>query len=405
MQPVKLAITAGVLLTTTQLYATSEPGLVFYSDNDNDQVYKIDIPNMSVRAITNTADQPYPIDLAGFNRIYVTTRNDPSVGVINVCTYVEETRLALNHIPRSSTYNSKNKRILVSGKDKPQTTLIKVKSSQIKQVVGSEIYTPPADFGGSNATGHAFWVSKRRFLQLDRTTRTIQMYRRNGALLDTLQVPSAVHHVLRAGSDFYAVLEGSPLQGIRPGLLRFQINGGALQQTGLVFLEDPNGGGPSAAVMGGHHASIHPDGVLMYMGSTEGNLFVIDRNTMTVVAMTNAGLGAGHTTFAADRNLALITNHNDTFVSVIDTLTHQNIADIPVASAPPFGRKSQGHTASVSPDGDFYYGAASHDGVFFEIDLQQLAVSRTLPIANTYLLQGTFLWGEQPDSVGGETCI
>ena len=40
-----------------------------------------------------------------------------------------------------------------------------------------------------------------------------------------------------------------------------------------------------------------------------------------------------------------------------------------------------------------------------EIDLQSLSVSRTLPIANTYLLQGSFLWGEQPDSVGGETCI
>ncbi len=392
-------LTAGLIAYSSTTLATSEPGIVFYSDNDNDKVYKIDIPSMTLLASVNTADQPYPVDLAGPNQIYAITRNDPSVGVINICTFQETTRLALNHKPRSSSYNPKNHSTLISGKDKPQTTLVKAKNSQIKQVVGSEIYIPPADFGGSNATGHPFWVSKHRFLQLDRTTRNLQYYSVNGVLLDSLALPSAMHHILQAGSDYYAVLEGSPAFGVYPGLLRFSISGNQLVQTGQVSLT-----GFDPAIMGAHHADFHPDGVHIYMGSTEGHLFVIDRNSMSVTAVVNVGLGAGHTVFAPDRNLAIITNHNDTFISVIDTTTHTLLQNITVASTPPAGRKSQGHTASVSPDENFYYAIASHDGTFYELDLNQMAITRSLYLGG-YTLQGSFLWGQQPTSIGSEICL
>jgi DNA-binding beta-propeller fold protein YncE len=392
-------LTSTLLLSSFSALATTEPGIVFYSDNDNDRVYKIDIPSMTLLASVDTADQPYPVDLAGPNKIFAITRNDPSVGIINICTFEEETRLALNHKPRSSSYNPQNHSSLISGKDKPQTTLVKVKNAQIKLLVGSEIYNPPVDFGGSNATGHPFWVSKHRFLQLDRTTRNLQYYSVKGDLLDTLVLPSAMHHILQAGSDYYAVLEGGPQQGIYPGLVRFAINGNHLVQTGEVSLT-----GFDPAIMGSHHADFHPDGIHIYMGSTEGHLFVIDRNAMTVVAVAEVGLGAGHTVFAPDRSIAIITNHNDTFVSVIDTNTHTNIQNITVANAPPSGRKSQGHTASVSPDENFYYGIASQDGTFYEIDLNQMAITRSLYLGG-YTLQGSFLWGEQPGKIGHDICL
>lgn len=394
-----------LLLPMSPAWATTEPGTLFYSDNDNDQVYKIDIPSMTILSVTDTEASPYPIDLAGNNRIYVSTRDDSSVGIINICTFEEEIRLALNHQPRSSTYNADKKRILVSGKNKPQTTLIKTRNSQIKLLVGSETYTQPNDFGGSNATGHPFWVSNNRFLQLDRTTKQLQLYKKNGALLDVLPMPTAMHHIIRNGSDFYAVLEGSPANGIRPGLLRFEITGKNLNQTGLVYLTNPLGNTPDPWLMGGHHASFHPDGDLIYMGSNEGNLYVINRNSMAVITVTPAGKGAGHTTFAVEQNMALITNHNDTFVSVIDTNTHQNIANIPVSGPAPGGRKTQGHTVNVSPDGNYFYGSASHDGNIFEINLNQLSLTRTLPIPSSYLLQGTFQWGERADSIGGQVCV
>lgn len=392
-------LTATLLFSSISALATTEPGIVFYSDNDNDKVYKIDIPSMSLLASVDTADQPYPVDLAGPNKIYAITRNDASVGVINICTFQEETRLMLNHKPRSSSYNANNHSALISGKDKPQTTLVKVHNSKIKLLVGSETYIPPVDFGGSNATGHPYWVSKRNFLQLDRTTRNLQYYSVKGGLLDTLALPTAMHHILKAGSDYYAVLEGSPQQGVAPGLLRFEISGNQLIQTGQVLLS-----GYDPAIMGGHHADFHPDGVHIYMGSTEGHLFVIDRNAMSVVAVADVGLGAGHTVFVPERNLAIITNHNDSFISVIDTTTHSNIQNITVASIPPAGRKSQGHTASISPDENFYYGISSHDGTFYEINLDQMAITRTLYLGG-YTLQGSFLWGEQPASIGSNTCL
>ncbi len=392
-------LTATLLLSSISAFASTEPGIVFYSDNDNDKVYKVDIPSMTLLATVDTADQPYPVDLAGPNRIFAITRNDPSVGIINICTFEEETRLALNHKPRSSSYNPKNHSSLISGKDKPQTTMVKVKNAKIKLLVGSEVYNPPADFGGSNATGHPYWVSKHRFLQLDRTTRILQLYSTNGHLLDILALPTAMHHILKAGSDYYAVLEGSPFQDIPPGLVRFEISGNHLIQTGQVSLT-----GFDPAIMGSHHADFHPDGIHIYMGSTEGHLFVIDRNSMSVVAVADVGLGAGHTVFSADRNIAIVTNHNDTFVSVIDTNTHSNIQNITVASSPPSGRKSQGHTASISPDENFYYAIASHDGTFYEIDLDQMAITRSLYLGG-YTLQGSFLWGQQPSSIGNDICL
>jgi hypothetical protein len=392
-------LAVSLILSSFSALATSEPGIVFYSDNDNNKVYKIDIPSMTLLASVDTADQPYPVDLAGPNKIYAITRNDASVGVINVCTFEEEIRLVLNHKPRSTSYNPDNLYSLISGKDKPQTTLVKVKQSQIKRLVGSEIYNSPVDFGGSNATGHPYWVSKQRFLQLDRTTRNLQYYSTNGHLLDTLALPTAMHHILQAGSDYYAVLEGSPFQGIFPGLVRFAINGNHLVQTGQVSLT-----GFDPAIMGSHHADFHPDGIHIYMGSTEGHLFVINRNTMTVEAVADVGQGAGHTVFAPDRNIAIITNHNDTFVSIININNHKNIQNITVASTPPSGRKSQGHTASISPDENFYYGVASQDGSFYEIDLNQMAITRSLYLGG-YILQGSFLWGEQPSSIGHDICL
>ncbi len=399
-RPMQL-LTATLILSSFSAMAATEPGIVFYSDNDNDKVYKIDIQSMSLLASVDTADQPYPVDLAGPNKIYAITRNAASVGVINVCTFQEESRLALNHKPRSSSYNPDNRNALISGKDKPQTTLVKVKQSQIKRLVGSEIYNPPIDFGGSNATGHPFWVSKHSFLQLDRTTRFLQYYSTNGHLLDILALPTAMHHILKAGSDYYAVLEGSPFLSIPPGLVRFEIRGNNLIQTGQVSLTLA---GVDAAKMGGHHADFHPDGIHIYMGSTEGHLFVINRNAMTVVAIASVGQGAGHTVFVPDRNIAIVTNHNDTFISVIDTNTHSNIQNITVASIPPAGRNSQGHTASVSPNENFYYGIASQDGTFYEIDLDQMAISRSLYLGG-YTLQGSFLWGEQPTSIGNDICL
>ena len=111
---------------------------------------------------------------------------------------------------------------------------------------------------------------------------------------------------------------------------------------------------------------------------------------MDIEAMVEAGTGAGHTTFLPMRNQAIITNHNSTFVTVIDTDTHQFIQNVDVADSASPDYKSQAHTSGVSLDMKYFYSAASHDGVFYRIDLDSWEVSKTYIGGN--LLMGSFIW-------------
>ena len=120
--------------------------------------------------------------------------------------------------------------------------------------------------------------------------------------------------------------------------------------------------------------------------------------------MIETGLGSGHTTFVPSRNLAFVTNHNDTFMTVIDTKNHQWLAQIEVASSASPDYKSQAHTSSVSPDEKHFYSAASHDGVFFEIDTDTLEITRWLNIGNVIdddvnILMGSFIWDGASDGM------
>ena len=145
------------------------------------------------------------------------------------------------------------------------------------------------------------------------------------------------------------------------------------------------------AGMGAHHGDLHPDGVHIYVGSAEGHTFVINRHTMEVVAVIETGAGNGHTHFVPDRNIAVAINHDDTFVTVIDTETHTFVKNIQVTFPAEVGRKAQGHTTGLSPDQRYFYGAASDAGVFFEIDLEALQLSRTLYVGG-YPLMGGYFW-------------
>lgn len=128
----------------------------------------------------------------------------------------------------------------------------------------------------------------------------------------------------------------------------------------------------------------------IYVGSTEGNLFVINRNSKELVRTIKTGLGTGHTRFIPSRNMAIITNHHDTFVSVINTENHSKIKDIEVSGSKINGEILQSHTNYVSPDHMFYYAFASDNGIFYEINLQDLQVSRILETGGVPV-QGTFI--------------
>ena len=77
---------------------------------------------------------------------------------------------------------------------------------------------------------------------------------------------------------------------------------------------------------------------------------------------------------------------------MIDTRTNAKIKDIEVSQVPAAtGKKRQGHTSAVDPEGRLFLHTASSDGDFYVIDLEALEVVRRIHLGG-YPIQGTFIW-------------
>jgi len=371
--------------------------LAYYGDWDSNRVYIVDVDNMElVKTVEDTGDGPYGIDQQGTSKAYALTRKTESLTVVDNYNIENVGQIPLQHKPRSTNFNTNTGLSLVSGGDKAMTSIIRVDQDKVLKVVGYDELSEPQDFGGSLATGHPLWADDHRFFMLDRAARQVQLWNPQGDLLSTLSVPTSVHHIfqspLEEGEDiFYAVAEGNQKEGKSPAILRFEIRGKRLVKTGGVSLKSYDPEMLDPAVMGAHHADFHPDGIHIYIGSAEGHTFVINKNSMKVVTMIDTGAGSGHTTFAPMRNLAFVTNHNDTYMTVIDTTDHSFLKNIEVASSASPDYKSQAHTSGVSLDMKYFYSAASHDGMFFRIDMDTLEVEDKLYLGGNVLM-GSFIW-------------
>ena len=379
--------------------------LAYYGDWDSNRVFVIDVDNMKLLTIVDeTGDGPYGIDQQGAEKAYALTRKTESLTVVDNYTIEKAGIIPLQHKPRSTNYNTDTGLTAVSGGDKPLTSIINVEHDQVVNVIGYDELTTPKDFGGTLSTGHPLWLDDSRFFMLDRAYRQIQLWDKNNSSkpLSALSTTTSVHHLFQPSADtmngsdekiFYAVAEGNQSEIISPSIIRFEVRGEKLVKTGEVELSSHHSG-LDPSLMGSHHADFHPDGIHIYIGSAEGHVFVINKDTMEVVKMINAGPGAGHTTFAPMWDLAIVTNHNATYMTVINTKNHTWKKNIEVAASADPSYKSQAHTSGVSLDMKYFYSAASHDAVFFEIDLETLEVTRTLELDNgdANILMGSFIW-------------
>jgi YVTN family beta-propeller protein len=371
----------------------------YYGDWDNNVVQIIDIDNMKVLSTVSTGDGPYGIDQQGPDKAYALTRRTESMTVVDNNTLDYAGLLDLQHKPRSTNHNANTSLSLVSGGDKAMTSIIRIDNDEVTKVVGKDELTTPDDFGGSLSTGHPLWVTDHHFFMLDRAARQIQLWNRDGQMLSVLDTPTSIHHIFQPPLStmdtseknvFYAVIEGNRDKQVSPGIIRFNIKHNSLNQTAQVNLHDYDPENLDISTMGSHHADFHPGGVYIYIGSAEGHVFVINKSTMKIEAMVDSESGSGHTTFLPTRDLAIITNHNSEYMTVIDTVNHQFVKNIKVASSASPEYKSQAHTSGVSLDEKYFYSTASHDGDFFRIDLDTWDISK-LHIGGN-LLMGSFVW-------------
>ena len=375
--------------------------LAYYGDWNSNSIYIFDVDNMRLlTTVDNTGDGPYGIDQQSPEKAYALTRLTDSLTIVNNRTFENDGIIPLEHRPRSTNYNPETDLALVSGGDKAMTSIIRVEKDKVVQIIGENLETHPHDYGGSLSTGHPLWVTDRQFFMLDRAARKIQLWHPHDGLLSTLYTATSVHHIfqphastMKKGDEhvYYAVEEGNRDEPTSPAILRFELQGNTLVETGRVELNSIDPYTYDASVMGAHHAAFRPDGKFIYVGSAEGNLFVIDRKKLKVKKVIEVGMGAGHTTFLSMRDQAIITNHNDTFVSVINTKNHKWVRNVEVTDTASPAYKSQAHTSGVSLDMQYFYSAASHDGVFYRINLDTWVVDKTLPV-DANLLMGSFIW-------------
>ncbi len=410
----------------------------FYGDITLQRIVGIDVESMSLSSETLTNGlKPYTVGRADgrngtLNKLYGVTRNSPWLEIIDLTSRQITGTVQLQHTPRSCAYNEVLGLQLVSGIDKPMASLIDPKTDTVVAVVGRNTLVTPTDFGGSNATGHPVWLTTDTFAILDREVRKIDLYKVSKNmdqwqvdLLSSLDTPSSAHHFIGKGFDgmdsgisandaptdtFYVVTEGSAVDNTPPSILELKLANNTLNINRSVSFDhettqaahdnsrdknhknDKNDAKHESDInTAGHHATFHPNGRHLYVGSKQGEVLVVDISRMHIIKQIPTGAGSGHTTFIPQRNLGIVTNHGAQFVTIIDTATHRKIKDLTVSGASINDVIMQSHTSFSDKNGDFFYAFASNNGIFYEVDLTTLEVSRTLDTGGTPV-QGCFTY-------------
>lgn len=370
------------------LYGDPQLGRVISIDTDlMQQVNSIDVPGENIYNTDQTNDD---------NKSYVMARGSNWIDVLERRSEYHRFhftgKIELPFNPRTAVANKKLGLQLVSGSNKPMYALIDTTTDQVVSSGGMDYISTAdvMDFGGSNATGHASWLTENIFVFPDRANRIINVYEVEKTdvkwvvtLTDQLSTASAVHNIEKVinaddSVSFYATLEGSPNNGIYPSVaeLDFDINK-------LTILRQVHLDSASVENTGLHHISISPDGNDLYAGSAEGQVYIIDRDSMKTTHIIEAGKGASHVAFITEREMAIVVNHRATFVTVINTTTKTKIMDITVSGSEINNDILQSHSAIVSPDGQYYYNFATDNGVFFRIDLDTLEVDKQVYTGGT----------------------
>ena len=384
----------------------------FFGDKENNRIIVADTDEMKLidlvddlktgHQITYTADK-----VPGHTKAYVVNRGSNAIDVVDTQKFQIVKTIALDHFPRSAEAMNKTLGLCeVSGMNKAMATIIDTKTDEVVAVVGEDIEVDPKknqNHGGSHATGHPYWLDSNHFVLLDRYGRKIITYEITKDYQDSwivtkineLQTPTSIHQLIPRkksykgdASLYYATSEGS--DELKPAVLELKFTKCGLEINRAVTLEKD---GLSAKEMGIHHGDFHPSKKEIYIGSKEGNLFVVDYENMKIVKTIQAGKSAGHTMFVPKRNLAIVVNHKDTFVTIIDTNSDEKIKDVKVSNAEELVGNStiQAHPKYyVSKDGRYFYAFITSDGLLYEMDLETLRVTRTLEVGGKPA-QGSFV--------------
>ena len=307
------------------------------------------------------------------------------------------------------------------------------------------------DYGGDQISGHPLWLSKNEFVIIDRANRAVEVYtiKKKGdyyitKLVQVLKTDSSMHQMIPLDRNnphnkiFFGMTEGNKALNIAPRVYKFKLKGKRLKIVKVTNFYKGNIEG-----MFGHNLYITPDkrylyapvaahfilgkelkdreekrrvlekfkkfkklekyskrfrdyvrwkGIEYYQKEFKklGKIFVIDTKTMRVKKVIESGFGAGHVAFSKQRGLAVVTNHLDNYVTIIDYKHHKFLKNIEL-NFPREGifNLTQSHMQYVSEDGEYYYNFWSDGGRFFRINLDTLELDGSIYVGGVPI-QGNF---------------
>ncbi len=343
-------------------------------------------------------------------------------------------RINLPFRPRSAdAFNAKYNLSLLNSRDRPAGVLIDTNSLQIVGKAGfntscnqPNIVTPykglykdytiknlkctTSDNGGDQISGHPVWISTEAFVLIDRSNRLLHVYsiHKKGnqwrtKLEQTIKTDTSLHQIIpkskSAGNTiFYGETEGNNVSKKIAGVYKWRLKAnkkGLIQEKFTKFIAKNNRG------TAGHNLYITPDKKYLYapVGQTyrpdrkntkRGGIFILNSKDLSFVKYLKAGYGAGHVNFSKQKGLALVTNHQDNYVTAINYKTNKRIKHIalPFKKANIFGL-TQSHAPYIEPSGNYFYNFWSDGGVFFRINLNTLKSDKAvyvggIPIQGNY---------------------
>ena len=410
-------------------YSSTEQTKAYFGDKANNLIVVVDVENMKVlekistgNSVSYAAEVIKTRDSHGSStpKMYVDNRGSNAIGVLDSATNTITKNIPLAFHPRSIDVEKETGLVAVSGVDKPMVAIIDSKTDTVIATVGNNVVTAPTTSGhsylasGTMASGHPHWLNESNFVLIDRQNKSISTYKieKNSdgtwktTKVNEIATPSPVHnlippeihgqhgrkHGMQTSTIFYATAEGST--GVYPSVLKLEF----LEGKGLSIVEnlEIKKEGLSPDVMGVHHLNFLKDQKTIYVGSDEGNLFIVDYSTspMSIVKTVKAGMGAGHTTEMKHKNIAVVINHKDSFITLMNTLTNEKIADIKVSrlAKDELGSvQTQSHPKyHFSRDGRYFYMFLTEEGAFVKVDLSAKKVVDYLAIGGK-LAMGSFV--------------
>jgi len=394
----------------------------YYADPALDRVVIVDPITMTLVGWIPSTEGGHPgsVDRAGHTvRMYVRTGGTKEVPFHTFDVIDAQTRQKIGKIhlpdpdnptdessglsPRGcGTYNKFKNLQVISHKHEPLATVIDVNTDRpayraVGQKVSGEHIVANYD---TNATGHSTWLDANHFALLDRFRNNVDIYkitenpedmgkflivRTHSEVLPVSAhvIDTDIHNQDLTKTVFWALIEGSLERNIAPHIIElvYQPDSGVFQRGATGVL--PGVGASDQAHHYGYWEKFKELWVPTWLAQ---KTFVFDVTNQGNLSLKNdtgydTGLGGSHVNFSDTLDLAIITNHFDRMVHIIERdgdVTPVLVTQNSDTTVPEIGYWRQSHINHVTPDGLFFHLFSIQDGIFVEVNLTTKTVSRVL---------------------------